>query len=315
MKRGVTDVLRRGFDNTIANWPLAVVRFFESMLFTVLTVAAIIASIVPILLAVGVRLADLNSPDAWLSAATSLLNRWTLLGWILAAIFGLSIVFLVIHAFVEAGIARVLVDGERIAGPEIAAPRQRYRVFSMARWMAGGREGWWQVFWIYNATWGVGGLLISIPLLVVSLIMLALHKSPGAAVAVGCSGLVMAILFAIPVVVITGMWTNRALVERTIRRASVGNALSSAWQAMKSDFGRHLLIALAMIVIGMAASTFFASFSMFANFGRALDEKALFTFVTMPMRLIGSMLSWAFGALIANWYLASYSALALESRP
>ena len=48
MKRGVFDVLRRGVDNTIANWQLVLIRIGEMLLFGVLTVQDRLAGLPPI---------------------------------------------------------------------------------------------------------------------------------------------------------------------------------------------------------------------------------------------------------------------------
>ena len=122
-------------------------------------------------------------------------------------------------------------------------------------------------------------------------------------------------LFAIVVTIVTAMWSNRAIVEWAAQRSGIRTPLGAAWRAVKSDLGRHLLIALAIFVIGMAGSSFFSSFSMFAAFGDSLGRHGGFNMVTLPVRLIGSMLNSAFSALIGSWFLASYAALAVESKP
>ena len=45
MKRKVFDVLRRGVDNTIANWQLVLIRLGEMLLFGIMSVVAVIAAL------------------------------------------------------------------------------------------------------------------------------------------------------------------------------------------------------------------------------------------------------------------------------
>ena len=314
MKRGVFDTLRRGADNSIANWQVSLIRFLEMFLFGVITIIAVIAILVPIFVSVGVHLANLNDPDDLAKAMMSLLEKWVILVWIFVAVSILLLIFIIIHAFVEAGIARVLIDADRVAGPEVTAPRQRFRVFSMQRWMAGAKDGWWEVFWIYNLAWGLAGLLLLIPLIPLALVILLMRETPGPAVAVGCVGLVIFAMFAILIALVTGIWCNRAIADWAVERGGARHSLATAWRAVKTDLGRHVLIALAIMVVAMAGSTFFASFGMFAAFGESIGRSSTAMLMTLPIRFVGSILSSAFSALIASWYLASYGALAVEAR-
>lgn len=314
MRRGVIDTLRRGADNTFANWPLSLIRFSEVLLFGLIAVAAVIATVLPLLVSFGIHLADVHTPEEVETAMLTLLDKWVMLLWVMLGVLVMLLVFMIIHSFVEAGCAFVFVDADRAAGPQTAGPRQRYKLFSVERWMAGAKEGWWEVFWIYNLAWGAAALVLLIPLIPIAALVFALHDKPAPAIAVGCVGLVLFMLFAIVVAVVTGMWTNRSIVQWAAQRGEIRQALSTGWRAIKTDLGRHLLVALAIFVIAMAGSSFFASFSMFAAFGDSVRGTAAFNMVTLPIRLVGSLLSSAFSAVIGSWYIASYAALAVENK-
>lgn len=314
MKRGAFDTLRRSFDNTLANWPLVAIRVAEALLFVLLAVAAALAVLVPILVSVGIEVAQIQTPDDIESAVLALMQKWVLLIWIFVAILILSIVFVAIHSVVEAGSARVYIDGERVAGPAVEGPRARFRVFSMDRWVAGARDGWWTVFWIYNFAWGLAGLILLLPLLPTAGLMFMLRAEPAALAATGCIGLIATMLLMILVVIVTGMWTNRAIANWAADRSGASAALTAAWSAIKSDAGRHLLIALAILVVAMAGSSFFATFSMFAGLGRTMSDTVVFNLVSIPIRFGASILSTIFSALVSSWYLASYGALAVEAK-
>lgn len=313
MKRGVFDILRRALDNTIANWPLILIRLGEMLLFGIVAIVAVIAAVAPILISVGIELSKINTIDDLEGAAFALMSRWILLVWIFVAISVLIVLFVAMHSFVEAGSARVYVDAERAAGPAIQGPRSRFGVFTMERWLSGAKDGWWTLFWIYNLGWGVAGLILLIPLLPTIAGMLLFREQPPAAVATGCIGLVLTGLLLIFVGAVTGMWVNRSINEWAVRRSGARESLAIGWTAMRADLGRHLLIFLAVFVAALAGSSFFAGFSFFAAFGDAFGgNHGMFNLFTFPLRIIGSLLNSAFSAIVSAWYLASYSALATE---
>ncbi len=313
MKRGVFDVLRRALDNTLANWPLIAIRLVETIIFFIVTFVAIIAIVVPILVSVGLNLANLNTPDDVANAIFNLGAKWVLILWIVLGITVLLAVFVAMHAFVEAGSARVYVDAERLAGPVLEGPRSRFNVFSMERWLAGAREGWWTLFWIYNIGWTIGSAILLVPLLPTFLIMYSLQDAqPGAAVATGCLGLLLTLLVFLVVALITTIWINRSIADWAVRRTGTRDALAAGWTAVKGDFGRLFLIAIAVFVVAMAGSTFFASFSFFSTFGSAVSDSPTVMLMMLPIRIIATLLSSAFSAAISSWFLAAYSSVAAE---
>ena len=98
-----------------------------------------------------------------------------------------SIIFIAVHSFVVGGIVRVLVDAERSAPP--SGPRERFRRFTVDRWVEGGRETWWPIFWIYNIAYGVAALIICVPMMLIALAILAVFlKEAPPAVATGGGG-------------------------------------------------------------------------------------------------------------------------------
>ena len=312
MKRAVFDTLRRGLDNAVANWGLIVIRVVEVVVFVAITIAVALATVVPLLVSIGITIHDVT-PDDFESVLLALLDKWVWLIWIVLGASVLLLVFIMVHSFVEAGCARVAVDADRNAGPLTDGPRTRYRVFSMQRWIAGGKDGWWTLFWIYNFAWGVAGLILLIPLIPTALIMFFARGTAPVMIATGCIGLALALVLLIVVGIVTSMWTTRATANWAVDRSGAAAALSSAWAAIKADLGRHLLIALAVIVIAMAGSSFFASFSYMAAFSEAFGHRGTISFFTIPLRLFGTFCNWVFSAFVTSWYLAAYAALAVES--
>ncbi len=315
MKRSVFDTLRRGLDNAVVNWGLIVVRVVEMVVFAAIAIAAVLVMVAPMLMSAGIALTGLSTPEEFESLIFTLAEKWVWLIWIFFALSVLLLVFVAVHSFVEAGCARVAVDADRVAGPQPEGPRPRFRAFSMQRFFAGGAAGWWTVFWIYNFAWGIAGLILLLPLIPTALVMLLARETPPVLIASGCIGLAATFLLFLVVSTVTSMWTTRATADWAIDGMGAAAALSGAWAAIKADLGRHLLIVLAVIVVALAGSSFFASFSYFAAFGEIFHRGAVVQIFTIPLRIFGTLCNWTFSAFVSSWYLGAYAALAVEKKP
>lgn len=315
MKRGIFDVLRRGLDSTIANWQVSLIRFLEAILFLAIGIGAVIVILLPIGVSLGLSAASINAPEEIEQALVLLAGKWVLLLWVFLGISVMLLVFILIHAFVEAGCVRVLVDADRKAGPAIAGDRNRYRAFSMERWLAGAKDGWWTVFWIYNIIWGLACLILLIPLIPTIALMLIFGAQEGVAVLTGCLGLLLTMFLAVIVTIVAAIWCNRAIVDWAMRDSGAREATASASSEIRADLGRHVLAAIAIFVVAMAGSAFFASFSFFAGLGEAFGRSGQNTLIVMmlPLRLAGSVLNSAFSAALGTWFAAAYAAIALDS--
>ena len=239
MRRSATEVLRRGFDSTLANWPLILIRIAEGIVFVGIVIASIVAAIVPIAVAAGLSRYDVtNAANPAETIAAAVMQHWLLIVYVLMILLVVLLLLVAIHSFVEAGTAQVFVDAERRARTVPAPPRQAFRAFTVDRWMAGGRQGWWSVFWIYNATWSVAGLIMLIPLIVTMAVMFAIGDMTARVIA-GCGGLGLSVLIMLPVAVIVAIWTQKAITVCIARAATTSDALRQAWREMRDDFGRE----------------------------------------------------------------------------
>lgn len=309
---GFFDILRRGVDNAVANWPLIALRVAETVFLGIVAVASVVALLLPILVSIGIALDDLDDPDDLLTVVTALAGKWMILVWIGVAVTVLLLLFVAVHAFFEAGRARVLVAGERAAGPGTAGPRSRFAAFSGRAWLAGAAAGWWPLFWIYNAIWGLAGLVLLVPLLPTVVLMLLFRERPGLAVATGCLGLLFTLLLGLVTAILAGMWTIRATAQWGLGGRNARQAMAEAWRAILDDFWRHLLVALVVIVVGMAGSTVFASFSFLIGFSETFSDSFGASLAMLPVRFAGSVLSSILSAAVSTWYLASFAVLAVE---
>ena len=120
----------------------------------------------------------------------------------------ISLIAIAVHSFVVAGVARVLVDGNRRA--ENALTRDRFRAFTFEAWLDGGRKDWLAVFWIYNFVYGLIGLIAIVPFCLVAVIEVfaILAEMKVAAIATGCIGIPIVIFLAIFTSVLASVWSR-----------------------------------------------------------------------------------------------------------
>ncbi len=314
MKRPATDVLRRGFDNALANWQLILIRIAESIVFIGIFIAAVLAAFVPLAVSIGLNLKDW-SLDQSVDLPSVLLEifaaHWMVLVYMFLIASFVLLLVVAIHSFVAAGCALVYVDAERRTSALATPQRQQFRSFTGQRWFGGGKDGWWTVFWIYNIAWGVAGLVMCAPLVVVLALMLAVRGTgTGPVIATGCIGAAVSVMFMIVVGIVTNIWGEKAVVDAMARNLGAGAALRSSWREMRTDTARHLGIAIVMIAIAIGGSMFLSSFSWIGM----MNHSRGFTFATLPLRFSASFAQTLFSSAVGAWFLASFAGLAVESR-
>lgn len=298
----------------LANWPLIAIRIAESFLFILIVIGSVVAAIIPIAVAAGLSsfgsITNANNPGDAIAAL--LIEHWALILYILAIITILLVVLVAIHSFVEAGNARIFVDAEHKAPKTMPVPREAYRVFSMDRWISGGRMSWWAVFWIYNAAWSVACLILLVPLLL-TIVAMFLAQENSARVAFGCGGIAIAIIIAIPISVVVAIWTQKAIALCVARAATAGAALKQAWSAMLADFGRHFAVAFILFVIGFGGAMAISMFTMPMSLLQQTSHASAFVSLAFaPARIFSSFLQSIFSAAVGLWFLASFVGLTEE---
>jgi hypothetical protein len=311
--RTVTDVLRRGLESTLANWPVLLLRLAESIVIALFVIATVLVVVVPLAISIGLSAAGLqetlrssDTPAEVLGALFA--AHWLILVYILVAISLALLVAAGVHSFVMAASARIFVEAERAAGP-VDSPRQRFAVFSIERWVAGGVEAWWPVFWIYNIAYGVAGIVILLPLLPVAL-LIAVFQEAAAVITLTCLGLLIVAFVSIVVLVVTNIVCQKAIVIAAQRRVDGTAALREAWSAMRADFVRHFAVAFIMMVLVFGGTGVLTMVSI--GFAAPGIGHSLTGLLFMPMRLLTSFASSIFSAIIGNWFMASFAALSSE---
>ena len=310
MKRNVSEVLRRGFDSTVANWPVIVLRIAESLVVAAVAIAAILAAVVPTVVAAGLSKDEIvNSDDPGGAMISWLIGHLMLFVWIFALGFLFLGVVIAIHSFVEGGSVQILVDGERAASRGSTSARDAFRAFSIDRWLSGGVSSWWRIFWVYNLAWSVGLVFVLVPLVITIVALLAVSNTAGRVV-IGCSGLALAVLILIPVGIITSIWCTKAITICVARSVSARESLALGWRAIRADLGRHLAIAVIVIVITMALNSIVSVFGV----PMSITEHRLPTMALMfaPVRIVIGVVQGVFSAATGSFLLACFVSMTEE---
>jgi hypothetical protein len=310
LKRDVTDILRRAFESTIANWPLIAIRIAENIVFVMIIVASIVATIVPVAVSAGVSNWDFKHADEPAQAiAAFIVEHLPLIAWILVVASIVLLVILAIHSFVEAGSARVFVDAERAAGP--AGTRPAFRVFNMERWMQGGRASWTTVFWIYNIVWGLGGLILLIPL-ILTLAAMPLASDVGPRIAIACGGLALTFVVLIPVAIAMAVLSQKAIAVAVARSTSARESIRAGWTEMRRDFGRHFAVAFLVIAISVGGAMAISTLAAPMRFAHSIGTAPFTSILFAPGQIISSFAQSVFSAAVGLWFLAAYIGLTEE---
>jgi hypothetical protein len=305
LKRTISEVLRRGLDSTVANWPVIALRIAESIVGFAIIITGILAAIVPAVVAAGLSGDDIvNSGDPGGAAIEWVISHLMLFVWIFALAFIVLGVMIAIHSFVEGGSTQIYVDGERKANKG-----SDFRAFSIDRWLAGGAVSWWRIFWIYNLAWSVGLLFVLVPLLFTIIGLVAIPDRTGKIV-IGCAGLVLAVLVLIPVTIVTSIWCTKAITICVARAVSARESLSLGWRAIKADLGRHLAIAVIMFVISMAINSVVSAFSIPMNI--TMHRLPTVAMMFAPARIVIGIAQGIVSAAIGSCLLACFVSMTEE---
>ncbi len=309
--RNTTDVLRRALDNTLANWPLIALRIAENFLLVLLLIGSIVAAVVPLGIAAVFSNFDLkNTEEPAQAIAALIVEHWALIVYVLLIVTVVLIVLIGIHAFVEAGSTRVFVDAER-NGSGVARTRESFRAFNMERWLQGGRASWWSVFWIYNIVWGVGGLVLLIPLLL-TIAALFMVSAPGGRIAVACGGLFLTFVVVVPLALVMMVLTQKAITVAVARSAAARPAVRAGWSEIRRDLGRHFAVAFIAFVIALGGSMIIGSFTGPMSILRDVGHLPLMSIAFAPAQIFSSIAQTAFSAAVGLWFMAAYVALTEE---
>jgi hypothetical protein len=316
VKRSITDVLRRSLISTVANWPVIVARVIETILAFGIMVAALFAIIVPMVVSAG--LTNWSIPEAknpWEAVVAILAEHAGLFTYVFVTILIVVGLALAIHSFVMAGSTRIMVDAELRAPDTPDARREQFAVFTVERWMDGARAAWARVFWIYNGTWGVCGLIFLIPLIVIVIltILAAMTSNAGVVVGMTCLSIALMILLGVPLALVCAVWTQKAIVVCVARDIGAREALRSGWRESKADFLRHFVVLLLILLVSFGVASVLSAFTPF-TLGFGSRDANLWTLFTGPAYLVLNCAQSAVTSGIGCWLIAAFAAMTEERR-
>jgi len=309
LKRSITDVLRRGILSTLANWPVILTRLAETLVLCGAVAVAIIGVVVPLLISAGMRQWRIPEKDAQDVVAAIIVEHAELWMGLLLFVFVIGLVMVAIHAFVTAGSTQIFVDAERAAPDAPVLRREQFAAFTLERWSEGAWAAWVRVFWIYNGAWGVFGLILLVPVLILGALTIAAVRaqSLGGSIAAGCGGSVMLILITIPLAIVIGMWAQKAIVICIARDVSAAEALRSGWRETRGDFLRHFLIYFLITIVSTAVSS--AVSAGFAPFSFRVHPNDVFSLLTGPVQMVSFAAQLAASNAVGAWLIGSFAAM------
>jgi len=308
MKRTVADVLRRGFQNALANWQLLFIHFAENVLLLMIILGAGLATILPIIFSIA-----WHPPSSFESAEDIrdfVLSHIGVLLYVFAVVTVISLIAIAIHSFVVAGVARVLVDGNRRA--DSALTRDRFRSFRFEDWLDGGRREWIAVFWIYNFVYGLVGLIAIIPFCLIAVIeVFALFAEMNvAAIAVGCIGIPIVLFLAIFSSVLASVWSRKAIIVCVEEQRGGTDAMRSGWRQARADMTRHFGVAFTLFVISVGGGGLISMVSLMFSLPAMAHGGGI---VLFPVRILLSAVSAVFSSAMGLWSIAAFAALSEKS--
>jgi hypothetical protein len=299
-------LIQRAFDSTLANWPLILIRIASSVAMTLVAIAAVVPVVALFVIAgVSASLTDFETSSAIIDWAIS--NVLLLLA-IIAIITIAFAVGIAIHAFTTGGVAGIYLEAD------FAAPRDQWTRKDLARfspdlWFRHGAATWWRIFLIYNITWGLFLLLLTLPLLLIVPLVL-LMESPEAMAIIGCAAVVFGLMALAVGSIFVHVWTQIAVLQQVRRRAGVVAAIRSSLGTIAGDPLRIGLITGLLIVISLALGAFAFGFQLVVDLGSTFSELPL---LFMPAQIILSLLQSLVSVVVGAWFLASLSTVVNES--
>lgn len=312
MKRTVADVLRRGFQNAVANWHLLLLRFAENAVLAIVIVGAGFATVLPMVFSIIAHPpSGIESPD---DLRDFLISHAGVFFYAFIIVTIVSLIAIAVHSFVIAGVARVLVDGNRRAAD--AVTRDRFRAFTFDTWLDGGRKDWLAVFWIYNFVYGVVGLIVVIPLCLIAVLEVfsLLGEMKVAAIATGCIGVPLVVFLFIVSAIISSVWVQKSIIVCVDERRGARDAMRTGWSEARADLSRHFGVAFILLVISIGGSGVISTFSFgFSLPMMAHGAGAAAGLVFVPLRILVAAVSAVFTSAVGLWSIASFAALSEKS--
>lgn len=307
-------IVRRGVAATLANWPLLLVAFAEIVVLVIVMLGGIAISIA----AVGLSLdwdaiSGLGSPGSDPEAIFEAVMEWLMANAAAAAFIGLAIFLLfgvatLIHSYFQAGITGVFVEYERRG--VTWGWREAWSRFDLQAVVQFAMSRGWRTFWVYNVVWGVAGLFLLVPLVLILAVVLMIGEN-AAALVVACCGIALAAAFGMVLAIVAGAWAQLAITIGIATPRGAVAASSAAGDLIRARAGAVVVVMLVFFAASIGIST------VSSTMGLAFDSAALLPggdLIALPLRIAFTFVS-SLASSILGLCLASCFAIIVHEGP
>lgn len=284
-------IIRRGIASTLANWPLLLVAFAEMIVLVIVMLGAIVFAIAAVGLSIDWdTISSFGSPGNDPEAIGEAVAEWIVTNAAAAAWIGLAVflafgVAMLIHSYFHAGITGVFVDYERRG--VTWNWREAWRRFEPQTVLQFALTRGWRTFWIYNVVWGVAGLFLLVPLVLILAVVLIIGEN-AAALVVACCGILIAVFFGIVLAIVAGAWAQIAITIGIATPRGAVAASSAAGDLIGARFGTIVVVMLIFFAASIGVST------VSSTMGLAFDSAALLPggdLFSLPLRIAFTFVS------------------------
>lgn len=303
MARTLGDVVRRGAENVLANWPLLLIRVAESVAMIVITLGIVFGAIAPLVATmIGGSFSDLLAGAEDLEGL--LLRTSPLIAiYVLLVVSLVLFVAVLVHSFVQGGIVGCYLEAERSV-PADGATRGELRVFTPELWWSEGKRNLWPFFWIYNVMWGIWSLAILLPLLPLLILLVLFPGSPGAIV-LAIVGFLAILLLAIGLAFVVFLWSQVVLIDSAKRGTRALEAIAASRASMRGRLGNIILVGGIFFALSMTVGTALAGFTFFVETAGAVPGMGV---ALIPVQILLSLVNSAVSTMFGCWLLAALAA-------
>lgn len=303
MARTLGDIVRRGADNVLANWPLLLIRIAEGVALLAMMLGIVALAVVPVAAAAfGGSLTHVIESVGRSGDVEELLRGFAplLILYILLVVSIALLLAVLVHSFVQGGMVGCYLAAERRA-PAAGAGRGAFAVFTPELWWSEGKRNLWRFFWIYNAIWFGYSLAILLPLLPLAILLFALPENP-VAIILFAVGLIAILLFAIGLAFVVFVWSQVVLIDAARRDLGALEAIAASGEAVRGRLLNIILVAGIFFAISMTAGGIVGGFSF------ALDAAGMFPgmgVALIPVQIVLSLLNSIVSTLFGSWLVAA----------
>jgi hypothetical protein len=308
-------IIRRGVASTLANWPLLFVQFAELVILVFVMIGGVIAAIAAVGLSIDWdAIRSVGSPGSNPEAIAEAAAEWFVTNAAAAAMIGLVVFLLfgvvsLIHSYFQAGVTGVFVAHERRG--ETWSWREAWDRFSLQQVIDFALSRGWRVFWVYNIVWGVAGLFLLVPLIVVLALVLLIGEN-AAALVVACCGMLLVLLAGIVIAIIAGVWAQVAITICVATPRSAVESSSSAGDLIRARAGAVVVVMLVFVAASIGVST------VSSTMGLAFDSAALLPggdLLSLPLRLAFTFVSSLASSIIGLCLASCFAIIVHEGLP